>query len=209
MKRFLFVISIFTLLGCTQKSTIFVSGTLNQWNHVNILLYSTPMVSNVSGDVNGNPLDVEYDGWEIHLTSDLPISSGGTYNISISTDKGDGQVTVIVPSGFDITSPVHDTTLPPNTDVVLSWTSSVNADWYRVYIHHTSNNIEDTIYILQDTNSLTLPGSMFPDTNDWITIYIYAENGPCQTPGEAGNLTGDIQGFINAENMETVHSWVR
>jgi len=211
MKKFLFLSVILVLLGCTRNATtIFVTGTVNPWNHIDIQLVSTPMVSTVSGNVNGIPFDVNFDGWNVMLTSDIQISAGATYNISITTDEGTGSVSVIVPGDFDITSPPNDTVLSANNDVTLQWESSVNANWYRVTIHHTSNNIDDTTYTLGDTNTLIIPGRMLSDTNDLILVNVYAENGPSQIPGGEGNITGGIKGFINAESVaNTAHFQVR
>ena len=159
MKKLLSILFIFSLIGCTKHGTVFVTGTLNQWSHVNILLLSSPMVSTASGDVNGNPLTAEFDGWEVHLTSDIPISTGATYTINIITDEGTGKTTVIVPSDFTITSPVNDTTISPNSNVSLEWSSSVNANWYKIDIHHSLPSISDTTFIVGDTTNLILPGA--------------------------------------------------
>jgi len=210
MRKILILAVIVGMIGCTRNTTtLFLTGTINPWDNIDILLLSSPMVSSVSGTVNGNPLTVDFDGWEVRLTSDIPISPGATYSIDITTDRGTGSASITVPGVFDVTYPSGDTTFPINTDVSLQWSASINAQWYKVRIHHSSN-IPDTTYILGDTTNFIIPGTMFSQQNDRITINVYAENGPPQIPGGKGNMTGDIKGFINAEYDDaTVHFWIR
>ena len=222
------VLSVFNP-GCdkdeTDISTVFVCFLKHYSQEAR--LFSDPLA-----DINQSVLTVEWDTVShiflyseyrhtyLYFLDTLALEEKESYSVELTSDVGYCEGTVTFPEAASITYPEENDTLPLGVNVTSTWDAAEGADYYYVW-HRLSpfdstglrgNPLLDTV-IFQTFNSLTLSADLF-DTSDAacyrVEIEVVPFSGAIPEPGEIGNMSGSINGFLTARSDfgENVHFWV-
>lgn len=177
------------------------------------MLYADVMVdiSDLTLKINGTEL--EKDVWDdpypnFFFGGSVPKANPSSLSFTSST-LGNASASVNIPGPTNITSPQDSDTLPTGQDVVITW-EAVSCDfyWVDVFVGFYDSNggyLDWKIWSGYTTNatytlpkdSLSYPGAAYAAVN----FELYTVNGPVPTPGNKGNITGDLAGFFYGVNQ--------
>ena len=140
----------------------------------------------------------------------LDLDTLKDYTVELISDVGYCEGTVTMPEGISIIEPTNNDTLSPEEIVTVTWSTAGGADWYQVvyflYAYDSAGSVlywDRTAEHLTDT-SLTLPAELF-DIPDAVYYSVEVTVCPCSgvmpVPGETGNMSGSVNGFLVARNL--------
>jgi hypothetical protein len=212
-KVFLSALVLLLLAGCGKKTNMYVSfgiqrgqsTDLHYWGYRGGWAYSDPVIKEMTAFINDDSADVylpqDYNFFASFQDPDtIPPTVGVEYKFDVKTDVGNAAATCTLPGDFDFTSPLNGDSVPVNAALNITWNTAAGADWYVVSLqfYDTLYNWSDTI-LNTDSTSWTVPTGWLK-SDGWLSIYIYAGDGPKIEPGGAGNVEGAL-GFCNATNV--------
>jgi hypothetical protein len=195
-----------------SQNKIFVCY-LNQWDQY-ANLFSDPIA-----DPNQSDVKIEW-GSNTYLLPEKSIGfsslvfDGDTLldtltncNVTLTSNIGNGQGTIIVPGSTTITNPNYYDTLPLGQNINCNWTTAQGANfyWFYFYIEGYNNGIwigytwldtfiTNTSFVLQ-SNLFNMPTA----TRYTVSFYINAYAGPFPQPNASGNMTGTVKGCLLGE----------
>lgn len=151
-----------------------------------------------------NPLSINYNANGFSFMGRIaPKIIDGKKRVQIISDCGDvyGDISIPLLSDTMFTSHSYNDTIPYNEAITLEWKKTAETFRAHCSVKYLSTSVT---YLFQDSivhgNSLTIPASSVVDTLFRIRFDIYGFNGIEIKPGAIGNMQGDAQGFLRAEN---------
>lgn len=205
---FTIVLFVFTP-GCdkdeTEISAVFVCF-LDHYSQ-EARLFSDPLA-----DINQSVLTIEWDTVShiflyseyrhtyLYFLDTLNLKEKETYSVGLTSDVGYCEGTVTFPETTSITYPEDYDTLPFGANITATWDAAQGADYY--YVWYRLSPGRDTV-IFQTSTSLTLSADLF-DTSDAayyrVEIDVVPFSGAIPEPGEIGNMSGSVNGFLTAKS---------
>jgi hypothetical protein len=201
------VLSVFTP-GCDEDETVIPAVfvcILRQYSQ-EARLFSAPLA-----DINQSVLTIEWDTVShifpyfsymhayLYFLDTLVLEEKEPYSVGLTSDVGFCEGTVTFPEATSITYPENYDTLQFGANITSTWSAAEGADYY--YVWYRMSPGEDTV-IFQTSTSLTLSADLFdPLEDDYyrVEIEVVPFSGAMPVPGEIGNMSGSVNGFLTAK----------
>jgi len=194
----------------TQQN--FVSCMLYLWGS-EACLFSNPLTDpdsvdarkEWSGDTIIFPIKLTYPD-HIELKDNSNNIACTTYTIKVTSNLGNAEGNICIPGSISMTLPSNGDTLPIG-DVTVSWTTGQKADFYWVSGYMISYDSLGSGFELTDIDtflfavSFVIPSTFFNIDNakyHYVYLDVYPYSGSLPVPGTSGNMTGTLNGFLNA-----------
>lgn len=211
------VVTEYDTITVTEYDTISTGSTFVCWlsdYYQQALLVSDPVADTAQSKVTIRwgansevfPYEMYYPGY-LAFGHDLYLDPQVNYTVSLTSDVGSCEGTIMLPGWTDITYPPDDTILPIS-DIIVTWTQAQSASFYEYYFYcdayDANGNWLDWYYEygFVTTTSYTIDSTVFDVPNAaYYEVYfdVYPYSGTPPTPGAHGNMTGSIPGFLMGE----------
>jgi hypothetical protein len=220
MKRIILLAAVLILIcGCTKETNLFIIGEVYRFaeqdilfEHTQVELFSDPIPDTITVKVNGEVLEPHepifgYDrDYGYCFYGNDSLIPGSEYILEVETDVGNANGLCRLPHDFDITSPGDS--VASGEALNIAWPIVDVADWYMVWVafyryDSTYIQLKDTLIYTDVASPVTIPDDWL-DGYGYLSIEVYAGNGPSEKEHSGGNIQG-AQGFwigINCKSKQ-------